>query len=850
MDHDGWYDRKEKIKKDIVDIVFISAMGPPGGGRSNITNRLVRHFNILTYTILEESDITMIFSKILIAFFRTYQEPIRNSIPNLVSASIELYNIVEKTLLPTPDRSHYTFNLRDMAHVFEGICSSDPKVIVEYITVVRLWCHENLRVFGDRLINNDDLTILNDALKTKCQEIFKLNPAEVFARERLIFGHFLNPNLPEEQRIYEEVTNTEELMRTVNEYLEGYNDRYTKKQMKLVMFLDACCHVARICRILRQPQGNALLLGVGGSGRQSISKLSAFIMETELKQIEITKSYNMAQWRDDLKNALKFAGIKNERVIFLLVDTQIIDEQMLEDINNVLNSGDVPNIYKADDWEDISGVGKPECQRKGIQLSEMNIMSQYLVRVKKNIHIMLAMSPIGEAFRSRLRMFPSLINCCTIDWFTDWPEEALVSVARGQLTEDDLNIDASIEPLVQFFKVVHKSVDIMSTRFLNELRRHNYVTPTSYLELLRCFKTLLTEKRNQLTTQKNRFSGGVERLIKAAYEVEVMKVKLQKMKPELAEAQKESELMMEKIVVDKASAEETQKSVAKEEASAQEKADEVEKLQSQAQSELDEALPLLDKALESVKQLKKEQLVEIKSFMTPAQGIVKTMEAVCTFFKIKPIKKNDPNKLGAKIEDYWEAAKNELLKNPKALLDDLIYYNKEGITEDLIEKIRSKVEDKDFSPEAIRLVSVPCGAMCSWVHAMYKFYHVNKQVDPLRRQVAQLNGELEISRSLLKEAKARLKQVTDQIEELERTYEACMQRQEQLKESINDCEVKLERAEKLIGGLGGEQVRWTKESENLAEQIIKLPGDCALSAGMVAYTGAFTGTYRSALEIM
>ena len=88
---------------------------------------------------------------------------------------------------------------------------------------------------------------------------------------------------------------------------------------------------------------------------------------------------------------------------------------MLEDTNNVLNSGDVPNLYKVDDLEDITSVGRPECQKKGLQLTDMNIMAQFILRVKKNIHVILAMSPIGEAFRSRLRMFPSLINCCTID---------------------------------------------------------------------------------------------------------------------------------------------------------------------------------------------------------------------------------------------------------------------------------------------------------------------------------------------------------------------------------------------------------------------------------------------------
>lgn len=61
----------------------------------------------------------------------------------------------------------------------------------------------------------------------------------------------------------------------------------------------------------------------------------------------------------------------------------------------------------------------------------MNIFTQYLNRVKKNIHMVICMSPLGNIFATRLRMFPSLVNCCTIDWFTEWPEEALVNVGKG-----------------------------------------------------------------------------------------------------------------------------------------------------------------------------------------------------------------------------------------------------------------------------------------------------------------------------------------------------------------------------------------------------------------------------------
>lgn len=104
---------------------------------------------------------------------------------------------------------------------------------------------------------------------------------------------------------------------------------------------------------------------------------------------------------------------------------------MLEDVNSILNSGDVTNIYQEKDMEDIMNACKQDCIKKGLQPNKMNIFTQYLIRVKRNVHIILAMSPIGEMFMTRLRMFPSLINCCTIDWFTEWPEEALVGVGRG-----------------------------------------------------------------------------------------------------------------------------------------------------------------------------------------------------------------------------------------------------------------------------------------------------------------------------------------------------------------------------------------------------------------------------------
>jgi dynein heavy chain len=185
--------------------------------------------------------------------------------------------------------------------------------------------------------------------------------------------------------------------------------------------------------VLRQPLGNALLLGVGGSGRQSLAKLSTFISNYNLFQIEVIKGYNMKTWREDIKKCLMQAGIENKLISFLFVDTQIINEQMLEDLNSILNSGDVTGVYNDKDMDEIVSTCKTDCLRKGLQPNKMNIFTQYLLRIKNNIHIIIAMSPLNDTFSTRLRMFPSLVNCCTLDWFTEWPEEALLAVGRGQL---------------------------------------------------------------------------------------------------------------------------------------------------------------------------------------------------------------------------------------------------------------------------------------------------------------------------------------------------------------------------------------------------------------------------------
>lgn len=131
-----------------------------------------------------------------------------------------------------------------------------------------------------------------------------------------------------------------QLAKVAEEYLEDYNSM-SSKPMSLVLFDNAIEHVARISRIINQPYGNALLVGVGGSGRKSLTTLAVSIADFKLFQIEISRTYGPVEWREDLKNIFTTAGVQNQPTVFLFDDTQIIYESFLEDINGILNTGEV-----------------------------------------------------------------------------------------------------------------------------------------------------------------------------------------------------------------------------------------------------------------------------------------------------------------------------------------------------------------------------------------------------------------------------------------------------------------------------------------------------------------------------
>ena len=227
----------------------------------------------------------------------------------IVSSTINVYNVILEDLRPTPAKPHYTYNMRDLSKVFQGLLMMNSRKVCNLEDFARMWVHESRRVFSDRLVNKADKDWFDDLLKQQMStNLDGMDWETMIASKQIICGDFMIPGA--DPKIYEEIKDLSQLQPTVEEYLGEYNAE-SKQPMNLVMFMDAIAHVSRIGRVIRQPQGNALLLGVGGNGRQSMSRMATYIADFQLCTIEISKGYGLIEWRENIKECLLTAGVDN-----------------------------------------------------------------------------------------------------------------------------------------------------------------------------------------------------------------------------------------------------------------------------------------------------------------------------------------------------------------------------------------------------------------------------------------------------------------------------------------------------------------------------------------------------------
>ncbi|XP_026671189.1 dynein heavy chain 7, axonemal-like isoform X2 [Ceratina calcarata] len=178
-------------------------------------------------------------------------------------------------------------------------------------------------------------------------------------------------------------------------------------------------------------------------------------------------------------------------------------------------------------------------------------------------------------------------------------------------------------------------------------------------------------------------------------------------------------------------------------------------------------------------------------------------------------------------------------------LDSLLHFDKDNIPEPVIDTIRKKyLTNPDFDPEKIRKVSTACEGLCRWVYAMSEYDKVAKVVAPKKKALAEAQQIYDTAMNTLKTKREQLRQVQERLMALEELLAQRKAAFQEMSDKVRDCEIKLKRAEDLIGGLGGEYTRWSESAKALGERYHRLMGDVVIASGVIAYLGPFTMPFR------
>ena len=169
---------------------------------------------------------------------------------------------------------------------------------------------------------------------------------------------------------------------------------YENKAMNLVLFNDALEHVTKIHRILRFPKGCGLLVGFGGSGKQSLTRLATFTAGYSLFTISLVRGYKETDFREDLRTLYKCVLTKTRT--FLFTDSHVAEEGFLELVNNILTIGMVPALFPEEEKDGLINPLDEEMRKQKLPETKEFRWGYYVNKARENLHIILAMSPAGD----------------------------------------------------------------------------------------------------------------------------------------------------------------------------------------------------------------------------------------------------------------------------------------------------------------------------------------------------------------------------------------------------------------------------------------------------------------------
>lgn len=386
IEHGGYWRSVDKLWVKLERIQFVGACNPPTDpGRVALSHRFLRHAPLIMVDYPAEISLKQIYGTFNKAMLKLAPS-LRGFADSLTDAMVEFYLASQKRF--TPDiQAHYIYSPRELTRwvrgIYEVLCQDDlPPSSLE--DLVRIWAHEALRLFQDRLVTDEERKWTDDMIDHVAVKHFPGVDQVAALTRPILFSDWLS-------KIYAPV-NQEKL----RELVRGRSRSFYEEELDtpLVLFNDVLEHCLRINRVFRQVQGHLLLIGISGSGKTTLSRFVAWMKGMSIFQIKVHNKYTSEDFDDDLRGVLKRAGCKSEKICFIMDESNVLDTGFLERMNTLLANGEVPGLFEGDEKMALMNQCKEAMQRENVSASSNEeIYKWFTKQVMRNLHVVFTMNP-------------------------------------------------------------------------------------------------------------------------------------------------------------------------------------------------------------------------------------------------------------------------------------------------------------------------------------------------------------------------------------------------------------------------------------------------------------------------
>merc|ERR1712142_383253 len=569
VEHNGFYRTRsgggEQQFVKLERIQFVGACNPPTDpGRKPLSHRFLRHVPVVYVDYPGETSLKQIYGTFnramlrMIPTLRTFADPLAN-------AMVEFYLLSQERF--TQDmQPHYVYSPREMTRWVRGICEAiRPLETLDVEGLVRLWAHEALRLFQDRLVLEEERVWTNTNIDEIAIKHFPNIDKERSLGRPILFSNWLSKDYIPVGR--------EELRDYTKARLKVFYEE--ELDVPLVLFNEVLDHVLRIDRIFRQPQGHLLLIGVSGAGKTTLSRFVAWMNGLTVFQIKVHNKYSAEDFDEDHRQVLRRSGCKDEKICFILDESNVMDSGFLERMNTLLANGEVPGLFEGDEHTTLMTQCKEGAQRQGLMLDTNEELYKWFTnQVMKNLHVVFTMNPSTDGLKDRAATSPALFNRCVLNWFGDWSDSAFFQVGREFTIKMDLDSSSyqapdyfpvacphiSLPPthrdaVVNAFVHVHQTLHGANQRVAKRGGRTMAITPRHYLDFINHYVKLFNEKREDLEEQQLHLNVGLQKIRETVDQVEDLQKSLSVKRNELEQKNNAANAKLKQMIKDQHEAE-------------------------------------------------------------------------------------------------------------------------------------------------------------------------------------------------------------------------------------------------------------------------------------------------------